>query len=144
MFEGISFIYILYKSRGQDRTLRHRCSHSTKTLNLRCERKELMSLIKLVECSNFDNIYSKPECNVVSKAFSMSKNTAAVDILLLKLRVTWSVSLIHCSVVLLRARKRNWLTLSRLLSSMCFRTIFRKAFSNNLPVGDRRLIGRKF
>jgi hypothetical protein len=30
----------------------------------------------------------------------MSKNTAAVDILLLKLRVTWSVSLIHCSVVL--------------------------------------------
>jgi hypothetical protein len=37
---------------------------------------------------------------VVSKAFSMSKNTAAVDILLLKLRVTWSVGLIRCSVVL--------------------------------------------
>ena len=31
----------------------------------------------------------------------MSKHTAAVDILLLKLRVTWSVSLTHCSVVLL-------------------------------------------
>jgi hypothetical protein len=37
---------------------------------------------------------------VISKAFSMSNNTAAVDILLLKLRVTWSVSLIHCSVIL--------------------------------------------
>jgi hypothetical protein len=36
----------------------------------------------------------------MSKAFSISKNTAAVDILLLKFRVTWSTSLIHCSVVL--------------------------------------------
>jgi hypothetical protein len=59
-----------------------------------------MSLIKLVENSNSDNIYSKPECHMGSKAFSMSKNTAAVDILLLKLRVTWSVSLIYCRVVL--------------------------------------------
>jgi hypothetical protein len=48
----------------------------------------------------------------VSKAFSISKNTAAVAILLLKLRVTWSVSLIHCSVVLWRARKPNWVALS--------------------------------
>jgi hypothetical protein len=35
------------------------------------------------------NLYSKPECHVVSKTFPMSKNTAAVDILFLKLRVTW-------------------------------------------------------
>jgi hypothetical protein len=45
-----------------------------------------MSLIKLVQNSNLDNLYSKLECHVVSKAFSMSKNTAAVEILLLKLR----------------------------------------------------------
>jgi hypothetical protein len=67
---------------------------------LLCERKELMSLNKLVENSNLDHLYSKPECHVVSKGFSMSKNTAAEDIFLLKLRVTWSVSLIHCSVLL--------------------------------------------
>jgi hypothetical protein len=36
----------------------------------------------------------------VSKAFSISKNTAAVDILLLKFRVTWSVSLFEGTVVL--------------------------------------------
>jgi hypothetical protein len=74
-------------------------SPSTETLNFLCERKELMSFIKLIENANLDNLYSKPGCHVVSKAFSISKNTAAVDILLLKLSVTWSVSLIHCSVV---------------------------------------------
>jgi hypothetical protein len=72
------------------------------------------------------------------------KNTAAVDILLLKLRGTWSVSLIHRSVVLWRARKPNWLALRRPPSSMCFWTAFRTTFSNSLPVVDRRLIGRKF
>jgi hypothetical protein len=61
---------------------------------------ELMSFTKLIENFNLDNLYSKPGCHVVSKAFSISKNTSAVDILLLKLRVTWSASLIHCSVVL--------------------------------------------
>jgi hypothetical protein len=75
-------------------------SPSIETLNFRRERNELMSLIKLVGNSSSDNLYSKPGCHVVSKAFSISKNTAAVDILLLKLSVTWSVSLIHCSVVL--------------------------------------------
>jgi hypothetical protein len=74
----------------------------------------------------------------------MPKNTAAVDILLLKLRVMWSVSLMHCSVVLLRARKPNWLALSRLLSPICFWRAFRITFSNSLRVVDRRLIERKF
>jgi hypothetical protein len=74
----------------------------------------------------------------------MSKNTAAVHILLLQLRVTLSVGLMHCSVVLRRARKPNWLVLTRLLSSMCFWTIFRTTFSNSLPVINRKLIGRKF
>jgi hypothetical protein len=84
-------------------------SPSTETSNFYCERKEPMSLIKPVASSNFDNIFSKPKCHVVSKAFSMPKDTASVDILLLKLRVTWSVGLIHCSVVLWCARKPNWL-----------------------------------
>jgi hypothetical protein len=48
-----------------------------------------------------------------------------VDILLLKFKVTWSVSLIHWSVVLWRARKPNWLALRRHFSSMYIWTIFR-------------------
>jgi hypothetical protein len=54
-----------------------------------------MSLINMVKNSNLHNLHSKPECHVVSKAFSMFKNTVAIDILLLKLRVTGSVRLIH-------------------------------------------------
>jgi hypothetical protein len=97
-----------------------------------------------VENFIFDNLYNKPECHAVSKAFSMSKNTAAVDILLLKLRVTWSVSLIHCSVVLWHERKSTWRALSRTLFSMCFWNNFKLTFSNNLPVVDKRIIGSKF
>jgi hypothetical protein len=41
-------------------------SPSIETLNFRCERKNPINLIKLVENSNFDNLYSKPECHVVS------------------------------------------------------------------------------
>jgi hypothetical protein len=97
--------------RGQERTLRHPCLHfpwrrhfpSIETLNFHWERKELVSLIKLVENSHLDNLYSNPLCHAVSNAFSISKNTAAVDISLLKLKVTWSVSLIH-NIVLWRAR----------------------------------------
>jgi hypothetical protein len=103
-----------------------------------------MSLFKLTEKSNFDNLYSKPVCHVVSRAFSISKNTAAEDMLLLKLRVTWSVILIHCKVVLWQARKPNWFAFSRPLSPMCLWTIFGITFSNNLPVVGKRLIGRNF
>jgi hypothetical protein len=63
-------------------------SPSTESLNLRCERKDQMNLVKLFENSNFDNLYSRHECHVVSEAFSMSKSTAAIDTLLLKLRIT--------------------------------------------------------
>jgi hypothetical protein len=55
----------------------------------------------------------------VLKAFSISKNTAAVDILLLKFRVTWS-------------------------ASRCLFTISKITFSNSLPVEGKGLIGRKF
>jgi hypothetical protein len=79
-------------------------------------------------CWWLDSVCSKPECHVVSEAFTMSKNTAAIDILLLKLRVMWSVSLMYCSVVLWRARKPNWLALSRFLSSTCFLRVLELLF----------------
>jgi hypothetical protein len=66
-------------------------SPSTEILNFLRDKKELIHSIKLAENSNLYNLYSKPVYRVVSKVFSVSKNTAAVDILLLKLRVTWSV-----------------------------------------------------
>jgi hypothetical protein len=72
------------------------------------------------------------------------QNTEAVPSLLLKLRITWSVSLIHCNVVLWRARKPNWPALSIPLASMCFSNISRMTSSNSLLIVDRRLIGRKF
>jgi hypothetical protein len=59
--------------------------------------------------------------------------------LLLKFKVTWSVSLMHWSVVLWRAWKPNWLALSRSLSSRCLWTIFGITFSNSgYMVLDRR------
>jgi hypothetical protein len=47
----------------------------------------IMLIRKLVENSNSYNLYTRAECHVVSKAFSIFKNTAAVDILL-KFRMT--------------------------------------------------------
>jgi hypothetical protein len=64
--------------------------------------------------------------------------------LLLKCKVTWSVSLIHCSVVLWHTWKLNWLALRRSLSSMCLWNFIGINFSKNLSVLDKRLIGRKF
>jgi hypothetical protein len=63
-------------------------SPSTET-EFSIRKTELMSLIKLAEKATFDNLYtsSKPVYRVVSNAFSISKNTAAV-VLLLKLRVS--------------------------------------------------------
>jgi hypothetical protein len=135
----------IVQSRGVDRSSRHLCLHYPWRRHFAFNRnpefflwqKELTSLINLFEKSNFDSLYSRPVCHVVSKAFSMSKNTAAVDILLLKLRATWSVSLIHCSVVLWRARKPNWLALSMPLSSICSWRAFRFTFWNSFPVVDR-------
>jgi hypothetical protein len=69
----------------------------------------------------------------------MSKNTAAVEIMVLKFRVTWSLS-----VVLWRARSPNWFAFSMLLTTrwLCFS--FWITFLKSLPVVDRSLIGRKF
>jgi hypothetical protein len=76
----------------------------------------------------------------------MSKKTAAVDILLLKCRVTWSQALgtevSSCDVY----ESPNRLPHSVFRSSMCLWTVCRIAFSNgpNLPVVDRRIIGPRF
>jgi hypothetical protein len=49
---------------------------------------------------NLDNLHSKPKFCVSSKAFSISSNTRAIDIFLLKFQVTWSISLIQGIVML--------------------------------------------
>jgi hypothetical protein len=46
-----------------------------KLLSFLWERKELISLIRLIEYFNSDKLYSKPRCHVVSKAFSLSKDS---------------------------------------------------------------------
>jgi hypothetical protein len=56
-------------------------SPNTETLTFHCERNRLISLIKLVENFNLGNLRSKLGCHIVPKAFSISKNTAAVDML---------------------------------------------------------------
>jgi hypothetical protein len=45
--------------------------HSTETLNFLCERKELISLIRLAENSKLDSLSSKLRPHVLSKAFSI-------------------------------------------------------------------------
>jgi hypothetical protein len=60
-------------------------------------RKELISLITLIEKFNLDNLYRKPRSHAVSKAFPISKNTASVNKLLLELKVTAVTSHIEVS-----------------------------------------------
>jgi hypothetical protein len=122
---GAYLLYILYNVGGRTESygtpdcifLSVGISPSTETLNFLWERKEPISLIRLIENFNSNNLYSKPRCHVISKDFfSLTKTITAVDMLLLKFKVTWFVSLIHWSIVLWRARKPKWLELSRPLS----------------------------
>jgi hypothetical protein len=82
----------------------------------------------------------------VSKAFLIPKNTAPVDMLLLKFRVTWSISLIHWSIILwsTHTQKPNWLSFCKFLSFVRFWIILKVSFSYSLPVVYKRLIGWKF
>jgi hypothetical protein len=100
--------------------------------------------MSLVKNSYFDHLYSRPECHLVSKALSISKNTAALNILLLKFMVMWSTRLIYWSDILCSALKPNWLTFSEFLSSVCFCVVHKISFSHSLPIVDKRLIGLKF
>jgi hypothetical protein len=72
-----------------------------------------------------------------------AKNTTAVGMLLLKFKVTCSISFLHCSIVLCRRQKPNWLLLSRSLISVWLWTIFRIIFLKSLPVVDKWLIRLK-
>jgi hypothetical protein len=99
--------------------------------------KETNSLIRLVENSNSDNLYSRPECHVVSKTFSIPKKTAGVYILLLQFRVAWSTSLIHWSAVLWSAPKPNRLAFSKFPTSVCFWIVLKIIFISP-RVGPRR------
>jgi len=83
---GVSLIYKLYSvgtstepcgspvciSLGVDN------SPSTEIVNVLLVRIVLISFVKFVGNCNFDVLYSKPGFHVVSKAFSISGNTAAV------------------------------------------------------------------
>jgi hypothetical protein len=46
-----------------------------------------MSLIKLIENFKLDNVFTKQSYQVVLEAFSISENTAVVDVLLLNFNV---------------------------------------------------------
>jgi hypothetical protein len=113
-------------------------SHSMENLIFFLRKRELISLIKLVE-----NLYSKPCCHTVWKVYSISKNAAAIGISLLKLKVTWSFSFVYCSVVLWFARNPNWLALSNFLPLMCLWVILRKASSESLPLIYNNLTERR-
>jgi hypothetical protein len=63
-------------------------SPSTETSNFLVIKKEAISLMRFIGNCNSDSLYSTPGCHVVSEAFSMSKNRAAVGILLLTFRET--------------------------------------------------------
>jgi hypothetical protein len=127
-------IYVLVQCEGQDGALWHPClcipwrRHFTFDRNWIFSEKDLISWIRSIESFNSDNLCSKLRCHVIWNAFSISNHTAAVD------NMTRSSSLIHCSVVLWRARKPNWLALSRSLFQMCLWTIFRMTFSNRYKV----------
>jgi hypothetical protein len=97
-------MYRLSNIGRKDRTLRHTYRYFSQRRKFAFYQdflslwNEAISLMYLVDNSNSDTLYSRPECHIVSKALSISKNTAAVDTLLLKFWVTWSASLIHWSV----------------------------------------------
>jgi hypothetical protein len=102
----------------------------------------LASTFRLVPKQNFLFERKQPVCHVDSKAFSISKNTAVVDIFF-KLRVAWSDSLMHCNDVQWHERNPNLLAFISHLPSMYLWTIFTVTFSLSHFV-DRRLTGRKF
>jgi hypothetical protein len=54
---------------------------STETLNFLREREELISLIRLIENFNLDNLYSKPRCHVFITANSCSLYSLGVDLI---------------------------------------------------------------
>jgi hypothetical protein len=112
-----SFMYILYNVGGQDEKLWHPCFYVPWLTHFVFDRYpelsliKLISLIRLIKYFNPDNLYTKPQFHNVTKALSISKNTAAVDMLLLKFKITWSVSLIRWNFIPWRVQKPTCLSL---------------------------------
>jgi hypothetical protein len=106
-------------------------SPSTKILNSLPARKAI-SLMKLVENYNSEHLYSRPECHGVSEASSTSNITVAVDMLLLKFRMTWSENPLICwSVVLWCDRQVKWLALVSFFPQ-CVLGLFLKSISQRV------------
>jgi hypothetical protein len=90
-FGGVIYIKIV-QGTSQDGTLSHSLLHlsgspSTTTLKFLLVRNKLISFTKFDEKSNFNSLYSEPGCYVLSNAFPIFKNTTAIDIMFLKLRL---------------------------------------------------------
>jgi hypothetical protein len=79
-----------------------------------------------------------------AEGFLNIRNTASVDILLLKFRATCFPSFIHWTVVQWSVRKTNWLAFTKFFSSVCFWIILKTNFWNTFSIMDKRLIGHKF
>jgi len=90
-------LYIGCINKGKDKTLRQPRLYSSWRRNFAfdrnsdflLERKEKIMLNKLVTNSNFDDLHSKPWCQIVSKAYSTSKEYCSVNIRYLTLAATW-------------------------------------------------------
>jgi hypothetical protein len=116
---------------------------STNTLNFLSIRKAIR-LIRLVENSYSDNLYIRPECHVVSKAFSISKERSRC----------WHITVENYSDVIrqphtlkyhaVSCSKAKLIFFCKFLFSVCFWIVLKIKFSNGLPVVDKRLIGHKF
>jgi hypothetical protein len=118
-------------------------SPSTKTLNFLSVRKETICLMTLVENSNSDSSFSRPECHVVSEAFLIFRNTAGVDRLLLKLE--WRdppASHTEVSYSDLLESQTDLHLVSSFLSVVWI--VLKISFTNSSPVVDKKLIERKF
>jgi hypothetical protein len=98
--------HITVKCWGKDGTLRRPCRSFSlhrkfaffRDFKFSVSEKRATGLMR--EADTSDNLYSRPDCHVVSENFSISKNTTAVDVFKLKFKVPRSASLIHLSVVL--------------------------------------------
>jgi len=90
-----SIVYIIQTVQGriQDETLWHPYLYFPG--RGRSAFNELISFIMLAEKCNSESLCNRLEYQVLSKAFSISKKTAAVHVLLLKRRITWAASLIY-------------------------------------------------
>jgi hypothetical protein len=83
--------------------------------------------------------YSRPKCHVVSKTFSISRNTAAVQFLGDVISHPHTLKYLNCDLI----DSQNYFHLVSFFP-YCFWTVLEINFAISLPIVDKRLIGRKF